>query len=382
MITADWPNYIFHIPRADLTLIQSTPVEIRECNINWLRLQIMGLEDDPAGMTFPTVFTHYPEVDVGGLTLAKSIVLNNPYTLTFEDGQYAVNLVGANSNFGDRVNVNQVSVRSANSAGMTSSPDIEYSSFNGGVTYDEINGVAGTLFPTGTPRQPVNNLVDAGLIASYRGFNTGYIKGDATFTSEAHIAHFTIVGDGKDRSAIVIEDAANVTDCTYVDAHISGFLDGNSRLVDCLIDNLVYIKGYIEGCVLSAGTIQLGGAGIAHFLDCYSGVPGSGTAIIDMSGSGQGLAMRNYNGGILLTNKTGSDKVSIDLNSGQVKLDLDGNFGIAGVTNGQIVVRGVGKCIDATSGEHLPSGTYGSLELINESVSTPMIANDVWEYTA
>ena len=71
--------------------------------------------------------------------------------------------------------------------------------------------------------------------------------------------------------------------------------------------------------------------------------------------------MRAYSGGVLLTNKTGSSSVSIDLISGQVKIDL------TTVTNGQIVVRGNGKVIDATTGEWLSSGTYGSLQIVNET---------------
>lgn len=54
--------------------------------------------------------------------------------MTFEDGQYAVNLIGANSNIADRVNVNQVSVRSANSAGLVQTSEIEHASFQDRVT--------------------------------------------------------------------------------------------------------------------------------------------------------------------------------------------------------------------------------------------------------
>jgi hypothetical protein len=74
--------------------------------------------------------------------------------------------------------------------------------------------------------------------------------------------------------------------------------------------------------------------------------------------------MRNYNGGVLLTNKTGPEAVSIDLQSGQVKIDL------TTVTNGQIVARGDGKVIDVDTGNTLPSGTYGSLTLINETTNS------------
>jgi len=167
-----------------------------------------------------------------------------------------------------------------------------------------------------------------------------------------------------------------------MDAHVVGVLDGDSRLVDCMITDLLYIEGFIEGCVLSTGLIKLGDFGVAHFLDCYSGIPGTGTPIINMAGSGQGLALRNYNGGILLTNKTGPESVSLDINSGTVKLDLQGNYGDNGIINGKLVIRGIGKCIEATTGEVIKSGTYGTLEVINEMVNNPAISDYVWEYTA
>lgn len=114
----DWPNKVISIPRADLTLIQSSPSEIRELNLNDFRLDLKDLEDDEDGMAFIRTHNHNTEVLLGGIVYARVLEIINGYTVTFEDGQYAVNLVGANSNVSDAVNVNQVSVRSANSAGL------------------------------------------------------------------------------------------------------------------------------------------------------------------------------------------------------------------------------------------------------------------------
>jgi hypothetical protein len=102
-----------------MILIQSTP-EIRGLNLNDFRMSLKDLEDSEEGMPFPDTHRHNTEVSVGGITLARVIEIINGYTITFEDGQYAVNLSGANCNVADVVNVNQVSVRSANSAGLTS----------------------------------------------------------------------------------------------------------------------------------------------------------------------------------------------------------------------------------------------------------------------
>lgn len=117
-ITIDWVNKIISIPKNDLTLIQAVPTEIRELDINTFRLILKDLEDDPEGMPWERTHQSFPPVTVSGVQLARVVEILNGYTITFEDGQYAVNIVGGNSNIGDVVNVNQVSVRTSNSAGL------------------------------------------------------------------------------------------------------------------------------------------------------------------------------------------------------------------------------------------------------------------------
>jgi hypothetical protein len=62
----------------------------------------------------------------------------------------------------------------------------------------------------------------------------------------------------------------------------------------------------------------------------------------------------------------------VDFRSGQLRLDM------ATVTDGKIVARGDGKVVNDVSGDHLPSGAYGSLELVNETAWGLMI-QDMWE---
>lgn len=117
-LSINWVTKVIYVPKADMTLIQSSPIEIRELDLDVFRLALKDLEDSEEGMAFPDTHRHNTEVSVGGITLARTIEIINGYTVTFEDGQYAVNLVGANSNVGDVVNFNLVSVRSFNSAGL------------------------------------------------------------------------------------------------------------------------------------------------------------------------------------------------------------------------------------------------------------------------
>ena len=246
--------------------------------------------------------------------------------------------------------------------------EIEYASFNGHVTIDDEGSFSAENPPTdgsllGSERSPVNNIDDAYDIAIERGFIEFFIINNLNLTAAVpDLEGFRFIGSGMDRTIITIHEDANVGDCTYINASVAGTLDGNSRLVECFITDLIYVKGFIEQCVIAPGTITLAGSEEAHFLDCWSGVPGTGTPTINMGGSGQALALRNYNGGIKITNKTGPEPVSIDLNSGQIILDST-------VTNGDIVCRGIGKLTDNSVGANI---------LSEDLINNEMIGNSVW----
>ncbi len=329
----------------------------------------------------------------GGVLVGLTLTLNNAL-LAFEARPGPTytqcnvsggNLVAVDSN-GDALDspiyptaFTQIVLANSSSATLQEIDAIQYASFNGGVTIDVTSSYTGTTFPIGTLQQPVNNLSDAYTIAVYRGFRRFFLISDLVIDEVIpNLDDYTFIGRGMDRTHIQIDDIANTNNCEYLDSHTAGTLDGDSRLEGCFIDNLNYIKGFIESCVLSAGVITLGGNETAHFLDCWSGVPGSGTPIIDLGGAGQSLALRGYNGGIKLRNKTGIESVSIDLNSGQAVLENT-------VINGEIVCRGVGKLIDI-NGDDIPTGIWNGATIINETINGPItaevntesIANAVW----
>jgi hypothetical protein len=255
----------------------------------------------------------------------------------------------------------QIVRTSSSSATLQELQDIQFASFAGGVWIDISGGTAGITFPKGTERQPVNNFADGLSIAATRGFNTFYIRGDATIDSGLDYTDFVFIGQGQNLSALTVSGAATVVNCSFEQANVTGTLDGDSRLFGCTVGSLSFVSGVIEKCILAAGTITLGGSAQAQLVNCASGVPGVGTPIINMGGAGQDLTMRNYSGGIKIENKTGADLVSLDLSSGQVILDD------ATVTTGVIVVRGVGK-LRSESGADIPTGTFNGATIVNELI--------------
>jgi len=367
-ISIDWGNRIINVPRADMTLLQLTPVEIRELDLNLFRLELKSLEASEDGMPFPITHNHNTEVSLGGLVYARIIEITNGYTVTFEDGVYSVNLAGANSNVGDVINANQVSVRSANSAGLISNRAIEYSSFNSGVIIDVANlsgkAVSGTTFPAGTEQSPSTNESDAYLISEVRGFSDIKIKGNLNITNVVDWSSHNFYGESITKTLITIDAAATVNSCEFYEASITGTLDAYAQLERCLISNLNYVNGLLIDCALASGTITLGAGTQALFENCYSAVAGTSTPIVDMNGTGT-VVIRGYKGGIQLDNYSGVGSSSLDLDSGQIKLNP------ANITSGIFVVRGVGKLIDSSTGDRIPSGTWnGGVTIINELVDS------------
>lgn len=364
-ISINWGTKIIYIPKADLTLVQSSP-EVRQIDLNWFRMQLKDLEDGDEGMAFLDTHRHNTEATLSGLVYARIIEIINGYTVEFQDGQYTVNCVGANHNLSDVKVPNQVSLIVNNAAGLISNAAIEYSSFNGGVTVDLTSPFAGTLYPIGTPQMPCNNWADALMISSVRGFTTFYVIGNATLGNSQDFDSMIFVGESQSRSNIVIEPSAEVEACEFYDAHVSGTLDGNAKLKSCVIDDLTYIYGIVEQCLLEAGDIVLGGSNVAQFIDCWSGSASQiNIPYIDMGGAGQNLIMRNYNGAIGIKNLTGAGNlVSIDLNSGVVVLDST-------VTAGVLTIRGVGTVTDNSTG----TAMVNTDDLINPDV----ITRKVWD---
>jgi hypothetical protein len=172
-ITINWPTGVISVPKADMTLVSSSPFEIRELDINTFRLRLKDLEDDAEGQPWPTTHNHNTTISVGGVTLARVVEIINGYTVTFENGSYAVNLVGANSNIGDVVNLNSVSVRASNSAGLTELnlaasvwDELVAGHLTAGTTGKALSDAGGAGNPWGTP---VTGNTDAGTFGELVG---------------------------------------------------------------------------------------------------------------------------------------------------------------------------------------------------------------------
>lgn len=376
-ISINFGTKVIDIPKNDMTLIQSVPTEIRQLNLDTFRLTLKDLEDSEDGMAFERTHKHNTSVTVGGVTLARVIEIINGYTVTFEDGQYAVNLVGANSNVGDVVNVNQVSVRSANSAGLQDLSTILIAAYGGEVCVDVNSQNAGTDIPIGTRKTPVNNLADAKLIADANGIHQIRILRSMTISSVDFSDGYSFTTDSPVTETLTFDPSANIRNCDFTNCRIQGTLDGNNIYRQCVLLNVTYTSGFVFQCSLN-NTITLEPGAMLGALDCFSNtLAGEPNPAIDFNGSGQ-LLLRNYAGAIELNNHTSDDAdgdVCIDMSSGVVIIN-------ASCTAGFMPVRGIADVRDFSTGtcdvrDLTVNGSVetnaASLNVINEGVKKASI---------
>jgi len=369
-ITINWTQKIINVPKDYLILIQAVPTEIREMDLNQFRLDLRDLEDGEDGIMYLRTHDHNTEVTVGGVTLARVVEIINGYSVTFEDGQYAVNLVGANSNVADVANVNQVSIRSGNSAGLVTSAGIEALEYRGGVTIDVINGESGSVYPIGTLRRPVNNFDDAKIIAAARGFNTFYVKGNATCIGH-NLNGLIIIGENPVLTLFTI-NGCTTEGTEFEDMSITGAFNGTIIVKNCELKDITGFLGTATNCILST-TLGLAGSfgDNVLFLDCWLGsYTVGGVTTIDMNGDGPSLNMRGHAGAVKIINKSGASKVAIDLLSGRIILDST-------VTGGTFYLRGVGEISEDNSSGTTIFSIMVSPNTIADQVLDEMMAEHV-----
>ena len=263
-ISVDWGNRIINVPRADMALIQTVPTEIRELDIDQFRLTLKALEATEEGMPYPDTHRHNTTVTVGGVTLARVVEIINNYTVTFEDGQYAVNLVNANSNVGDRVNVNQVSVRSTNSAGLVNLSELQLTAFIGkdgvGVSVDPTNGTDSTTYPVGTRSRPCKTEENLQGISSNKSFRNVYVINQLDIALDHSADGHIFMGDNPLTVGINMLPSSDVSGCEFQNLYVTGQLTATNILRGCAVGSItnansfIYESALIGPIVLSSDT--------------------------------------------------------------------------------------------------------------------------------
>lgn len=365
-ISVNYATKVIYVPRADLVEIQSVPSYVYQLNMEWFWLQLKDLEDNSDGMAVVDTVLNNPPVNVGGVVLARVVQIINGFFVEFEDGQYAVNLTGANTNLQDVAVVNQVSIRPNNSAGLQDLSTLLQAAYANTVCVDVVNGQAGTVIPLGTRGTPVNNFDDALVIAANNSLRNIQLMSSATISSGDFSAGYRFVGDSEVIVTLTLDPGANIEHCTFETMTIQGTMDGENTFKMCNILDVTYVNGFIFQCALN-GTITIGGGAQCSILDCWSNIAGAGPGAypsVDMGGSGNSLVVRNFSGGLGLKNYAGGGNLSLDMESGRVVVEST-------VTDGVITVRGIADIEDNSTGTAVVDD-----QTVNESMNILQLAID------
>ena len=114
------------VQQLDMALVQASP-EIRELDIDALRLELLALEVLEANRWAPKTHNHTQTETLVGTTYQRKVKFLPPYFFTLTGSGYSVNLVNGDSNFSAQAPGVNVRINTANSAGSTvvlSSPGI------------------------------------------------------------------------------------------------------------------------------------------------------------------------------------------------------------------------------------------------------------------
>ena len=120
-ITIDYITYEINIEKDDTTLTgtnATTGREERELDMDDFWKALGDVQDNQTDVWAPTAYTNTSPQDLGTFTLGRSVLILEPYVVTFEDGSYSVNLVNGNTNIASRLTVNSVQVIPNNSGGL------------------------------------------------------------------------------------------------------------------------------------------------------------------------------------------------------------------------------------------------------------------------
>lgn len=224
------------------------------------------------------------------------------------------------------------------------------------------NGYAGTLYPIGTSKYPVNNLDDALTIAHSRNINTIILENSITIEATHDISNLAIQTIGIMGTTITFTDGCSANNSAFRYANLEGVLNGNDILLveSCSILNLENFSGIMQGVAFLQGSeISIGSW--AELYNCRAGGDPGNEPEISIGDSV--LSIQQYRGNLKLKDKTGSNRTVASFLPGNVIIDST-------CVSGSIQILGVGEVEADNSGDncHVDLDAVISRSSISESV--------------
>jgi hypothetical protein len=229
------------------------------------------------------------------------------------------------------LNINELNVLKVNT-----SRTVGYA--GGAVWIDTTSGVAGTEdFVNGVADNPVDTIADALTLASSVNLRKFWVGNGSTITLAATLTNKVMEG----HEWTLALGGQNVASSMFIDAAVSGTATGlDSEYQDCIfaITSLPPMQAY--NCSFTgttSGGFTLSTAGDYRFINCQSGVAGSGSPLLTKT-AGQAITaeFRRWSGGITVTGLESGDVLTIGGELGTVTLNG---------ADGEVQIRGTYKAI-------------------------------------
>jgi hypothetical protein len=225
--------------------------------------------------------------------------------------------------------------------------EIQYSSYNNGITIDQINGTDSSIYPYGTPSEPCKTLSNIIDITNNRGFKNVYIRDDLNIVGIEEFDGYTFIGNGKESSKVIVglysgNTYTQMLNCRFNEVCITGnFGIGSTIIADkCNIGAICGTTIDARDCSLSS-EIYLP-IGESNFTTCVDGIPGSGAPIINV-GDCLSLGFWRWSGGVVIENMINNTQVSFNINSGRMVIN-------SSCTSGEVIARGIGTIVNNSNG--------------------------------
>jgi hypothetical protein len=139
-------------------------------------------------------------------------------------------------------------------------PEIEYASYNGGVTIDTVNGTDSSVYPYGTPLYPCKTTANSYAIRIARGFKKVYLRSDINLIGipDGVLSGLDIIGETGNRKYTLTVTNVLVTDCKATNLTVTGaFKEGSTaQAIDCEIHDALNVNLRATNCSILSGIYE------------------------------------------------------------------------------------------------------------------------------
>ena len=210
--------------------------------------------------------------------------------------------------------------------------------YEGGMVWvDTVNGAAGTTVDeNGVVTNPVSTWADALTLSAAIPLKAFHIANGSTVTLTASSANYVL--DGHEWTLAL--GGQSVATTMIIDAEVSGTgTGGATEFQDCIfgITSLESMQAYdCSFTATTSGGFTMSAAGAYRFINCQSGVAGSGAPLFTLGTGAITAEFRRWSGGIQVAGVSSDDVLTIGGEMGTITL---------GGADGTVEIRGSYKAI-------------------------------------